>query len=108
MEDLDVAQPAIVFWLHRPGEITRFDRLGDAVSSIMQASVAKSTPVAWVRTADRHIQMEEIRAIAKRSSLSWRLSQVSQAASEIADRIPSKERPKRKKFRWSEPALQET
>jgi hypothetical protein len=35
MEELDLEQPAIVFWTHHPGEITRFDRLEDAVHSIM-------------------------------------------------------------------------
>jgi len=32
MDELDLNQPAIVFWMHHPGEITRFERLQDACS----------------------------------------------------------------------------
>jgi hypothetical protein len=81
---------------------------GRLVRSIMQSPSAKTTSVAWVRTADRHIQMEEIRAIAKRSSLTSRLSQVSQAVGDTPEPVACMERPKRKKFRWSEPSPQET
>lgn len=79
MQDLDLAQPAIVFWIYRPGEITRFERLGDAIQSIMYTPSAKTTSIAWVRTKDCNIEMEEIRLIARRLSLTWRLSQVAEA-----------------------------
>ena len=70
MEDLDLNQPAIVFWMHDPGEITRFDRLEDAVHSVMVKPSAKLFSIAWIRARDRHIEMEEIRQIARRSILS--------------------------------------
>ena len=52
MDELDLNQPAIVFWMHHPGEITRFERLQDAVHSVIS--------IAWITTRDRHIDMEEI------------------------------------------------
>jgi hypothetical protein len=66
MEDVDLAQPAIVFWIHHPGEITRFEQLGDAIQSIMHAPSAKTASIAWIRTKDCNIAMDEIRLIARR------------------------------------------
>jgi hypothetical protein len=40
---------AIVFWTHHPGEITRFDRLEDAVHSIMLTPSTKLFSIAWIR-----------------------------------------------------------
>jgi hypothetical protein len=105
MEELYLAQPAIVFWMHHPGEITRFDRLGDAVRSVMQTPSAKSAEVAWIKARDRHFEMDEIRQIAQRFSLTWRLSQVAQAASRTADAIKSKVGPRKKRFWWPEPEV---
>ena len=68
MEELDLTQPAIVFWMHHPGEITRFERLQDAVHSVMVTPSATFS-IAWIRS-DRHIDMEEIRQIERRSILS--------------------------------------
>lgn len=91
MEQLDLAQPAIVFWERRPGgqpgEITRFDRLRDAIHSVMQTPSATTATVAWISTMDRHIAMDEIRIVARRFSLMWRLSQVGQAASGTSDAL---------------------
>jgi len=70
MDELDLNQPAIVFWMHHPGEITRFERLQDAVHSVMGAPSAKLFSIAWITTRDRHIDMEEIRQIERRSILS--------------------------------------
>ena len=70
MEDLDLSQPAIVFWTHHPGEVTRFDRLEDAVHSVMRTPSAKLFSVAWITTRNRRIDMEEIRQIERRSILS--------------------------------------
>jgi hypothetical protein len=70
VEDFDLNQPAIVFWMHHPGEITRFDRLEDAVHSVMMAPSAKLFSIAWITTRERHIEMEEIRQIERRSILS--------------------------------------
>ena len=70
MEDLDLNQPAIVFWTHHPGEITRFDRLEDAVHTVMLTPSAKMFSIAWIKARDRHIEMEEIRQIGRRSILS--------------------------------------
>jgi phosphoribosylaminoimidazole-succinocarboxamide synthase len=74
MEELDLEQPAIVFWTHHPGEITRFDRLEDAVHSIMLTPSTKLFSIAWIKARDRHIEMEEIRQIARRSILSHYLA----------------------------------
>jgi hypothetical protein len=70
MEELDLNQPAIVFWTHHPGEITRFDRLEDAVHSVMLTPSAKLFSIAWIKARDRDFEMEEIRQIARRSILS--------------------------------------
>ena len=71
--ELDLNQPAIVFWMHCPGEITRFERLEDAVHSVMVTPSAKMFSIAWITTRDRHIDMEEIRQIERRSILSRHL-----------------------------------
>jgi hypothetical protein len=73
MDELDLNQPAIVFWMHHPGEITRFERLQDAVHSVMVTPSAKLFSIAWITTRDRHIDMEEIRQIERRSILSRHL-----------------------------------
>ena len=70
MEDLDLNQPAIVFWTHHAGQITRFDRLEDAVHSVMLTPSAKMFSIAWIKTRDREIEMEEIRQLERRSILS--------------------------------------
>jgi hypothetical protein len=103
--DLDLSKPAIVFWIHQPGEITSFDRLRDAVLSVMQIPTAKTAPVAWIRTTDRHIEMDEIRAIALRFSLTWRLSQIAHAATDAADATKTVERHKAKRFWWPGPQV---
>jgi hypothetical protein len=90
MEELDLAQPAIVFWERhgeQSGEITRFDRLRDAIHSIMQTPSAETAHVAWVSTSDRHIAMDEIRAVARSFNLAWRLSQVGQDACDTGDAL---------------------
>ena len=74
MEELDLDQPAIVFWMHQPGELTRFDRLEDAVHSIMLIPSAKSVAIAWIKARDCHIEMEEIRKIERLSILVRHLS----------------------------------
>jgi len=88
MEDLDLAQPAIVFWMHHSG-ITRFERLGDAIQSVMHIPLAKTASVAWIRTKDCNIAMDEIRLIAQRFSLTWRLSQIAKAVIDTTDNIKS-------------------
>jgi hypothetical protein len=72
MEDLD--HPAIVFWMNRPGELTRFERLEDAVHSVMMEPSAKMFGVAWIKAQDRHIEMEEIRKIERLSILARHLA----------------------------------
>jgi len=106
MEKFDLGQPAIVFWLHQPGDITRFERLGDAIQSIMHAPSAKTTAIAWISTKDYHIEMEQIRLIARRFSLTWRLSQIVEAANDAAQSVQAMERPKRRRRRWSVPSAQ--
>jgi hypothetical protein len=108
MQDLDLAQPAIVFWIYRPGELTRFERLGDAIQSIMHTPSAKTTSIAWVRTKDCNIEMEEIRLIARHFSLTWRLSQVAEAVSDTTHDIESMSAPKRRRRRWSTLSVQQS
>ena len=74
MEELDLDQPAIVFWMNHPGEITRFDRLEDAVHSMMLVPSAKLFAVAWIKAGCRQIEMEEIRKIERLSVLARHLS----------------------------------
>jgi hypothetical protein len=70
MREIDLRDLAIVFWLNHPdmepGAITRFDQLCDAISAIMEQPSAKTADVAWIRTLNEHLSMEEIRAIARR------------------------------------------
>jgi hypothetical protein len=73
MDALDLDQPAIVFWMNHSGELTRFDRLEDAVHSVMMTPSAKLFSIAWITTIDRHIEMEEIRQIERRSILTRHL-----------------------------------
>jgi hypothetical protein len=74
MEELDLDQPAVVFWINHPGELTRFERLEDAVHSVMLVPSAKLFDVAWIKSRDRHIEMEEIRRIERLSILARHLS----------------------------------
>ena len=82
MESVDFTQPAIVFWIRspnlQPGAITRFDRLDDAVHSVMEHASARSAPLAWIKTMGRHLDMDEIRNIARHSGLVGYLSRTDQ------------------------------
>ena len=93
MEELDFSQPAIVFWLQRaglqPGEVTRFDRLDDAIHSVMQEPSAPTTCVAWIKTMDRHIAMDDIRGIARRGGLATWLSRSDQIKNASPDGLGS-------------------
>lgn len=95
-----LAQPAFVFWMNDTGGITRYERLGDAIQSIMQADGAKTASIAWIQTKDRHLSMDEIRSLAKRSSLTWRLSQIMDHVGDMAATVKSIERPKRRRRHW--------
>jgi hypothetical protein len=101
MPDLDLTQPAIVFWMTGSGGITRFERLSDAIQAIMQAPSAKTSSIAWIHTKDRHLAMDDIRSIAKRFSLTWRLSQVVECVGETTAAIKAMDHPKRRRRRWS-------
>jgi hypothetical protein len=68
MDEVDLSRPAIVFWLNTPGELTRFERLGDAVQTVMHTPSAKTASIAWIWTKENNIAMDEIRSIAKRAS----------------------------------------
>ena len=69
----DLTQPAFVFWMQgsrlRSGGVTRFDRLGDAVNCVMQHAFARTAPVAWIKTMNRHLDMDQIRSIARHCDL---------------------------------------
>ena len=101
MSDCNLTQPAIVFWMHNPGAVTRFERLGDAIQAIMQAPYAKTESIAWIQTRDRHLSMDEIKSIAKQSSLTWRLSQITDHMGEITDSLKAVGRAKPRRHRWS-------
>ena len=74
----DLTQPAFVFWMQesrlRAGGVTRFDRLEDAVQCVMQHAFARTAPVAWIKTTNRHLDMDQIRSIARHSGLVGYLS----------------------------------
>lgn len=68
-QELDFSQDAIVFWDQhpgmQPGRITRFNRLDDAIESVMQEPSARTETVAWIRTSNQHFSMDEIRGIVR-------------------------------------------
>jgi hypothetical protein len=105
MEEIDLTQPAIVFWEERSGELTRLDRLGGAVRLVIRTPGAKTAPIAWIKTNDRHLEMDEIREIASRFSLTWRLSQGAKAVGDAAEILELAEKPRKKRFSWSETSL---
>jgi hypothetical protein len=84
MEDIDLTQPAFVFWMRsrksQLGGVTRFDRLEDAVHCVMQHAFARTAPVAWIKTMSRHLDMDQIRSIARHSGLVSYLSKTEQGA----------------------------
>ena len=51
----------------------------------MRTPSAETVPVAWISTRDRHLAMDEIRAIARSFRLTWRLSQFGYAECDTAD-----------------------
>jgi hypothetical protein len=90
MPDVDLTLPAFVFWLRgsragRPGGITRFNRLEDAVNCVMQHAFARSEQVAWIKTMDRHLDMDQIRNVARHSGLVSYLSKTEEASNVTAE-----------------------
>ncbi len=84
MSNVDLNLPAFVFWLRgfragHPGGITRFDRLEDAVNCVMQHAFARTEQVAWIKTMDRHLDMDQIRNVARHSGLVSYLSKTEEA-----------------------------
>jgi hypothetical protein len=75
MDNVDLTGPAFVFWMRSPksrrglGGVTRFDRLEDAINCVMQHAFARTAPVAWIKTMHRHLDMDQIRSIARHSGL---------------------------------------
>ena len=73
MENADLKKPAFVFWMRRsrlgPGRITRFEHLEQAVDCVMQHSLARSAQVAWIKTVTHHLDMDQIRAMARHDGL---------------------------------------
>jgi hypothetical protein len=85
MGNVDLTLPAFVFWLRgsragRPGGVTRFDRLEDAVNCVMQHAFARTEQVAWIKTMDRHLDMDQIRNVARHSGLVSYLSKTEEAS----------------------------
>ena len=79
----DLTQPAFVFWMQgsrlRAGGVTRFDRLEDAVNCVMQNAFARTAPVAWIKSMNRHLDMDQIRSMARHSDLVSYLSKTNAA-----------------------------
>jgi hypothetical protein len=105
MDKLNSGDVAIVFWTHgsrgQRGEVTRFDCLKDAIQAVMDSPLSNSAPIAWIRTADRHFMMNDIRQMAGGRTLASRLAQVAASAVETA----KSSRPARaKRFWWPGPA----
>ena len=97
----DLTQPAFVFWMQvsksRAGGVTRFDRLEDAVQCVMQHAFARTAPVAWIKTMNQHLDMDQIRSIARHSGLVSYLSKTEQGAHTSvkgADVVPDFHSPK--------------
>ena len=89
MGNVDLTLPAFVFWLRgsragRPGGVTRFDRLEDAVNCVMQHAFARTEQVAWIKTMDRHLDMDQIRNVARHSGLVSYLSKTEEASNASA------------------------
>jgi hypothetical protein len=85
MGNVDLTLPAFVFWLRgsragRPGGVTRFDRLEDAVNCVMQHAFARTEQVAWIKAMDRHLDMDQIRNVARHSGLVSYLSKTEEAS----------------------------
>ena len=80
MDNVDLTQSAIVFWMpssrFQAGRVTRFDRLEDAVDRVMLHAFARTAPVAWIRTMNQHLDMDQIRSIARHSDLVSYLSKM--------------------------------
>ena len=67
------------------GGVTRFNRLEDAVNCVMQHAFARTAPVAWIKTMDRHLDMDQIRSIARHSGLVSYLSKTEDASNASAE-----------------------
>src|SRR5262245_63112701 len=89
MGTVGVTPPAFVFWLRgprggRPGGVTRFDRLQDAVNCVMLHAFARTEQVAWIKAIDRHLDMDQIRNVARHSGLVSYLSKTEEESSASA------------------------
>jgi hypothetical protein len=86
MDNVDLKEPAFVFWMRssksRLGGVTRFDRLDDAVYCVMQHAFARTAPVAWIKTMHRHLDMDQIRSLARHSDLVGCLTKTEHEAGE--------------------------
>ena len=85
MPDVDLTLPAFVFWLRgsragRPGGVTRFDRLEDAVNCVMQHAFARTDQVVWIKTMERYLDMDQIRNVARHSGLVSYLAKAEEAS----------------------------
>lgn len=109
MNEYDLSQPAIVFWepsaAARPGDIARFERLDEAIHTVMQAPSATTASVAWISIKDRHLAMDEIRQLAGRFNPTRRKPRASGA--HLAGAAGGRAK-KKKRFHWPEPAVPPT
>jgi hypothetical protein len=70
--------------LDAPAGVTRFDRLEDAVNCVMQHAFARTEQVAWIKAMDCHLDMDQIRNVARHSGLVSFLSKTEEASTASA------------------------
>ena len=96
MGNVGLTQPAIVFCMRspnlQPGAVTRFDRLDEAVQSVVQHASRPTAAVAWIKTGDRHLDMDEIRNLARHAGLVSYLSRTEHETSTSAREACTKPR----------------
>jgi hypothetical protein len=88
MNDVELNGPAFVFWMRRsktgrPGGVTRFDHLEDALNCVMEHAFARSEQVAWIKTMNRHLDMDQIRNVARQSGLVSYLSRTGDGSERV-------------------------
>ena len=80
MGEVNSADVAIVFWTYgsrgKRGEVTRFECLTEAIQAVMASPSSKSASIAWIRTADQHLTMNDLRQMADRRTVASRLARV--------------------------------
>jgi hypothetical protein len=104
MGEVNSADVAIVFWTHgsrgKRGEVTRFECLTEAIQAVMASPSSKSASIAWIRTADQHLTMNDLRQMADRRTVASRLARVAIDAVKTEKTSPTRA----KRFWWPSPS----